>query len=185
MANRLALDTALWDQLGCLSPVAVYVVDPGAESAERVAFALAGALEALEKDLPRGEIETAAAAAITRERAEAEMRGAAVHRSEGTQWSVVLEADAEWRPAPLHRFLRVHPVTDPGALFEAIAPLAAHLAAVALEGFGDDDALAQTLAIFGASRVCRPGRMQAPPLGWHHDGRPLLLPLARIGDLET
>ncbi len=44
VAARLALDVALWDQLGCLSPIAVYVV--GEDAADRVAAALARALAA-------------------------------------------------------------------------------------------------------------------------------------------
>jgi hypothetical protein len=210
LAGRLALDTALWDQLGCLSPVAVYAVDPTGEGASRLAAALADALASVEKDLPRGSVPIEAAAAIARERSLAEMRTTqadrrsarsepkaseggppqgwpvSVYRSPGTAWSVVLEADAAPRAAPLHRFLRVHPVAERGELTEALSPLSPHLAAVAVEGFEVDEerALVRVLAELGASRVCRPGALQAPPLDWHRDGLPLLLPLARICDLE-
>ncbi len=71
-AERLALDVALWDQLGCLSPVCVYVSDAGA--ADRVAEALAAALAQAETRWPRGAVEPAAAAAISHERAEADRR---------------------------------------------------------------------------------------------------------------
>jgi hypothetical protein len=85
----------------------------------------------------------------------------------------------------LNRFLRVHPVEDPEALLAAVRPLAAHLAGVALAGFGAiQDAVARGLADLGASRLCRPGELQSPPLAWHHDGRPVLLPFARFTDLE-
>ncbi|RIL03509.1 MAG: hypothetical protein DCC71_14950, partial [Proteobacteria bacterium] len=59
-------------------------------------------------------------------------------------------------------------------------------AAVAVAGFGPaTPALAGALANLGASRVCAPGALQAPPLDWPRDGRPVLLPLARFHSLEA
>lgn len=189
-ARALALDVALWDQLGCLSPVSVHVVDARPGGADRFAVALAGALGELEARLPRGRLDVASAAAFARERAEAEMRAAAgravrVIGGPDAPFAVVLEDDPSPRPAPLHRFVRVHRVADDDRLRDALAPLGPHLAAVATAGFGlHEPRVAQALAELGASRVCRPGRLQAPPLGWHHDNQPVLLPLARFTDVE-
>ncbi len=186
----LALDVALWDQQGCLSPLALYVVGGDAKAPDRAAEALARALEEIEARLPRGRGEPAAAALAVHERAEAEMRAAggapvAVHASDGTRWTVVREADARFRRAPLDRFVRVHPVADPDGLLDALAPLAPHLAAVGCAGLGARaDALVPALAGLGASRVCPLGTLQAPPLGWCHDGRGVLAPLARLCDRE-
>jgi hypothetical protein len=70
-------------------------------------------------------------------------------------------------------------------LLAALRPYAAHLAGVALAGFGAArDAVVRGLADLGASRLCRPGELQSPPLAWHHDGRPVLVPLARFTDRE-
>lgn len=190
-AEGLALDVALWDQLGCLSPIAVYVADPAPAAADRIAEALARSLAKVEERLPRGRLEPAASAAIAQARAEAEMRAAAgrgvvLHASATTAWTVVREDAPLTRPAPLHRFVRVHPVRDGAGLVEALRPLGPQLAAVALDGFGADEPdLARALADLGASRLCRPGAMQSPPLAWHHDGRGVLAPLARFTDLET
>jgi hypothetical protein len=189
-AAALALDVAQWDQLGCLSPIAVWVVDPDAGAADRVAEALARGLAGVEERLPRGRVAPAAAAAIAEARAEAEMRAAAgrrvvLHASATTAWTVVREDAPAPRPSPLHRFVRVHPVRDGAGLLGALRPLGPHLAAVALEGFaGEEPDLAGALADLGASRLCRPGTMQRPPLAWHHDGRGVLAPLARFTDLE-
>lgn len=110
-------------------------------------------------------------------------RSVSVHAAPG--WTVVREADAAWRPAPLERFLRVHPLADAGELDRALAPLAAHLAGVALAGWGDrTGAVARRLIELGASRVCAPGRLQTPPLDWPQDGGPLLIPLARWAAVE-
>jgi len=188
LAERFALDVAMWDQLGCLSPIAMYVASDDALAPDRVAEALAVALGEAEERWPRGEISTAAAAEIQRERSGAEMRAAAgsrvaLHTGVGTAWTVVREDSAEFRPAPLHRFVRVHPVADVTDLTRTLAPLSLHLAAVSLDGFGPqtDDA-AHALAHLGASRVCRAGQMQSPPLDWRHDNRGVLTPLARFTD---
>jgi hypothetical protein len=81
--------------------------------------------------------------------------------------------------------VRVVPVEREADLVEALGPLGPHLAAVALAGFGRERGdVARRLAELGASRLCAPGRMQAPPLAWHQDGQGVLLPFARFADLE-
>ena len=190
-AAGLALDIALWDQLGCLSPVSVHVVDPDREAPDRVAEALAEALAAAEVRWPRGRVDPATAAAITAARDAAELRGAngrrvAVLASSGTAWTVVREDTAELRPGPLHRFVRVHPAESAERLRAALAPVSRHLAAVAVAGFGSETTgVARELAALGASRVCAPGTCQSPPLAWHHDGEGVLAPFARVSDLEV
>jgi hypothetical protein len=185
---RLALDVALWDQLGCLSPVSLYVAADGPAS-RRAAEALAGALERIEAELPRGEVSLEAAAAAAHARAEAELRGAARGGAAlfaGSAWTVVAEEDARPRPAPLHRFVRVAPAGDLAGVLEALSPHGAQLAALGAAGFGRRaDELARGAAALGASRVCPLGAMQAPPLAWCHEGQGVLLPLARLTDLET
>jgi hypothetical protein len=182
----LALDVALWDQLGCLSPLAVHVASADRSAAARVAEALADALAVAESRWPRGAVAADVAAAITRERAEAEMRGAPLFASRGTEWSVVLEPDASRRAAPLHRFVRVSPKRDVDAALAALRPLGARLQGVALAGFGGaHDEVAAALAELGASRVCAPGALQSPPLAWPRDNLPVLLPLARFAAIES
>jgi len=185
-ARGFALDTALWDQLGCLSPIAVYAATD-ATGCERVATALACALDAVGRELPRGEVEAGAAALFAAERAGAELRAAAgqrvaVHAARDASWAVVCESDCTPRPAPLHRFVRVHPYPAPEGLGSALAPLAGHLAGVALAGFGTAQAGVEAdVRAVGASWVCRPGELQSPPLGWPRDGLAPLGSLVRIG----
>jgi hypothetical protein len=191
LAERLAVDIALWDQLGCLSPIAVFAVDPEPSHATELGEALAVALADAETNWPRGSIDASAAHAIAQQRAEAELRRAAgravaVHVSDSTAWTVVVEDGTELRPAPLHRFIRVIPVRHLEGLLDAIRPLGPHLAAVAIEGFGAEaNQLASALAELGASRVCAPGSLQSPPLDWRHGGRGVLAPLARFSDIEA
>jgi hypothetical protein len=185
-ARGLALDTALWDQLGCLSPVAAYVCGD-ADACRRVGEALARALEQVERELPRGAVDPRAAVLFAHERAGAELRIAAgqpvaLHAAADASWAVVCEPDAAPRPAPLHRFVRVHRLTAPDQLGAALGPLAAQLAGVAVAGFGRAEAeVAISLRRLGASRVCAPGELQSPPLDWPRDGLPALGSLVGFG----
>jgi hypothetical protein len=189
-AERLAEDVALWDQLGCLSPVAVFVADGDGSQAEAVAAELAAALAELEQRWPRGPVSPETAAAIRMQRDEAEMRAASgapvrLHRGDGSSWTVVAEADSRIRPSPLHRFVRVHPVGGVRELLQALEPVGRHLACVGVGGFADRrPVLVSGLCHLGVSRICPLGAMQAPPLSWCHDNQGVLLPLARLSDAE-
>jgi hypothetical protein len=82
--------------------------------------------------------------------------------------------------------VRVQPVGDVAGVLGALAPYGPHLAALGVAGFAAHATeLARGAAALGASRVCPLGTLQAPPLGWCHDGQGVLLPLARLADLET
>jgi hypothetical protein len=186
-AGALALDVALWDQSGCLSPVALYVLG-GERIPAAVLERLAAAFERIGERLPAGRADARAAAALAVERATAELRAAAepgLALALGRGFSLVAETDAGFRGSPLQRFLRIHPVSGPDALLAALAPLAPHLAAVGVAGLGGlAGRIAPELAALGASRICPLGRMQAPPLAWCHDQPGVLLPLARLLDAE-
>lgn len=184
-AAALAMDVSLWDQLGCLSPVAVYLLGTRGRVPEITLESFANAFTNIEKTLPRGRVALQAASDWAAERDAAELRAASgkgVALRTGAGFTVVAEADAAWRGSPLHRFLRIHPVPDLESLEAALHPIAPHLAAVGVAGL--DEAARRALARSGASRICPLGRMQAPPLAWCHDGRPWLLPLARLCELE-
>jgi hypothetical protein len=189
-AGRLAEDVALWDQLGCLSPVAAFVASRDRSGVEAFAAKLAAALAELEVRWPRGPVSPQTAAVIRNERDEAEMRAAAgapvrLHRGEGSSWTVVAEVDSRIRPSPLHRFVRVHPVSGVPELLEALEPVGRHLACVGLGGFADHRAeLVAGVSQLGVSRVCPLGAMQAPPISWCHDNQGVLLPLARLSDVH-
>lgn len=191
IATGLALDVARWDQSGCLSLAAVYLVGLDASARQDVAEALADALEALSTELPRGALEPEIRVAIANERAAARMRlgegrGAAF---EGPDYTVLLETDAQHRPAPLGRFVRLLPVASLSDLFRTLEPFAGHLSNVCLEGFETSDSALSPATIpgdaaawdhLGVSRFTDAGRLQTPPVDWPHDGSPVFGPLARF-----
>ena len=174
-AAGIALDTALWDQLGCLSPVALFVL--GARSVpDAVLESLTRAFEELDRTLPRGRVSLEARARTSQARDEAELRATsdpAIRLVRGEGFTLVAEAEPRLRASPLHRFLRIHALPEPGALIDALRPAAAHLAGVATAGL-PDPTLAKALARLGASRIAPAGRLQAPPLGWRRENRPVL-----------
>jgi hypothetical protein len=191
LARALALDVASWDQLGCLSPILVHVVGRDRTAGTRVAEALAHALSDEAVRIPRGDVPLEAAAAIAQERASAEMRAASGRAvqllSAGNRgFTVVLEDEPALRAAPLHRFVRVHAVGSLEETSGALRPLAGRIAGIALAGFSGharDEAVRMAVTL-GASRICAPGTLQSPPLGWHHEGEGVLLPFVRLTDDE-
>ena len=187
-AAAVARDVALWDQLGCLSPVALYVL--GVERVpDAVLAALVTAFEDAAQRWPRGRVPAQASARIAAERDTAELRAAAgadVRIRGGRDFTLVAEPGAEFRGSLLYRLLRLHPVATAAQLLTALAPLGPHLAGVGVAGLGSPaGALAADLAALGAARICSLGTLQAPPLGWCHDQPGVLLPLARLSDVEA
>ena len=199
-ARGFALDVARWDQSGCLSPVVIYLVDVPVDTAKRLTRAIANALESLDREMPRGSIDPARSIDATNERSSARMRSGVdeVLIVEGDGHTIILEMDATPRPAPLGRFLRLHPVESPAALERVLRPFHGHLSNAAIAGFppskptsGDDRgrtsppntkdrAIVELLVRAGVSRVTSPGAMQTPEVDWPHDGLPLFGALARF-----
>jgi acyl-CoA reductase-like NAD-dependent aldehyde dehydrogenase len=173
LAGRIAMDVALHDQRGCLSPHAVYV------DGDRRAFAdrLAEALDALAVSLPPGPLEVEERAAHRAAVAEAEWAGATVRA--GVGGTVLVAGDRTPLAAPGRRTVWIRPL---GSLRDMIPPHAVECVGVA--GLQLD---VETLRKLGVARVCAPGRMQRPRLSWPRGQRaPLrtLLGLPGAPELE-
>ena len=187
-ARRLALDAALWDGRGCLSPSWAVAVDSPRGRAAELARALASALEELEEELPRGRLDAAEAAELVELRARAAVReGTRLEMAAGAStWTVALESGDVRPPPGIFRFVSVVPVPDLESLGGFCAPLAPQLSCIGHAGFGiERPRLAELAAAAGVSRLCPLGRMQLPPLDWNHDGQPPLRPLVRWLDQES
>ncbi len=183
-AHKVAYDVALYDQQGCLSPQLIYVKEGGDVTPKEFAALLATGLAHWQTELPRGPVSPEVSTAIRRARDEAEWQALAgkdvvLHASpNGTDWTVVYDADPTFVQSPLYRTIRVKPLRDIaqlGGILEAWRP---YLEAVGVAAGPERTAtLADTLVALGVSRVCPIGTMQRPPLSWRHGGRP------RVGDL--
>lgn len=185
-AGELALDLALWDGRGCLSPAYVLVQDAPAGRAEALAAALADALERCERELPRAKLDPAEEAGIREWRAAVALEpDGRLWMPESTAWTVALERRSSLPSPGALRFARVVPFGDLDELAERCLGLSPHLSCVGQSGFGERVAQLEAIAASaGASRVCPLGRMQLPPIDWNHDGLSPLRPMLRLTDVE-
>jgi len=185
----IARDVSLWDQLGCLSPLALYAVGWRWQERAGLLDALAGELAELALRWPLGRVPADARASRANELATCELRSAAsgdveLRRDSTGSWALLAERDSTFRGSPLYRAPRVHFVSDLAEIEASLAPVARHLACAGLVGFVAEQRaeIDRLLLGLGASRLCPAGEMQAPPISWCHDGMPVLLPIARLAD---
>ena len=187
-ARRAALDAAIYDGRGCLSPAFVLAEDEPRGRARDFAAALAAALERASLELPRAKPGAAEELAVRELRARIAMgEGSRAWLSPGsTDWGVLLAPEGI-RPAPgLLRNLPVIPVRGLEGLATWSRGLAPHLSSIGHAGWGARaPALAGIAAAAGAARVCPLGELQFPGPEWRHDGLDPLRPLLRYVDVDT
>lgn len=191
VAEKATADISAWNQRGCLSPHVIYVEDGGPVTAEAFAALLAGQLEAAEKKRPRGSLKTGDAAAIATRRSFYEVRAAHSLETkmwaslESTAWTVIFENDPRFQASCLNRFIYIKAATDLTHALQGAELVRDKVSTVGLScTAAQAPELARHLAHWGVRRICPLGRMQDPPLGWRHDGRPPLGDLVIWTDWE-
>ncbi|MFB6350236.1 MAG: acyl-CoA reductase, partial [Bradymonadaceae bacterium] len=170
----------LWHQSGCFSLRAVLFGGPD-DRREAFVGQLAEAIEDWEQRLDARPTDPDIVARRTQAHNAAEFDGRAV--GEGFGW--VEPTDAPFRgdtPAP--HVVTCHPVDDPADLDECLDLPPHHLQGVAVAEAGGADVWVDRLADLGATRICAPGDLQAPPGDWLHDGRPNVLDWLRVTSLD-
>jgi hypothetical protein len=183
LAAAAAVDIALYDQLGCLSPQALYVV--GAETSRRREFVdcLGEALDEAEARWPRGELGEAEAVAIRRLRDEYEWRalgGAHVSVRTGKGWTILEDQTPGFRTSALHRTIFVHPLEEVGDLRIALGECLPRVECVGMGPWPDAET-ARSLAALGVPRVAALGRMQEPGLDWRQGGMDPMAGIISVG----
>ncbi len=172
-ARACAVDVLTYDQLGCLSPQAVYV--PPKTDFETLGRKLAVALEAQWGAMAQKPARTLAIAArIAEARDMALARG---HRvwlppRKHLGWTLIHDPDPAFQPSPLHGVIYLRPVAESG-LRAALASVAGRISTLGIVG-RISSPLEVAFINLGVSRFSAAGRMQFPPLTWHHDGRATL-----------
>ncbi len=190
MVSEVAGAVAFFDQRGCVSPHVIFVEEGGAATPGGFARELADALGRMEGSLPGGTLDASEAAALHQLRGTAELlaasgSGAALYHGGAAAWTVVFDPRAELDAACVGRVVRVRPVADALAVAARLAPLRGHLQTVGVAGCeGRLEALAESLARIGVSRVAPFSAVPFPPPWWHHDGEGPLTALLRRTDLE-
>jgi hypothetical protein len=186
-AEQAATDIALFDQRGCLSPHLYYVEEGGAVSPVEFAQWLAQALYVASYQLPKGVTSSAEAAQIQQLRGAIPLKGGKVFPSpSGVDWTVLYDPDPQFSISPLARTIWIKPVADLSEIAGYLESIRPYLQAVGIAIPQERQAeVILSLARMGVNRICAIGKMQKPPLTWHHDGRFRLLDLLRFVDWEN
>jgi acyl-CoA reductase-like NAD-dependent aldehyde dehydrogenase len=196
-AAACALQVALFDQQGCLSPQIVLVEESDRAVTERFVAAVMAELARLQGTLPRAPLSLPEATAGWRHLEHARWRaqeGAAlaVHADPLGRFSVICDRTGVLPTTPLNRHLILVPVA---ALAAAGTTLRSITGCVEAVGYAGPEArLTEAVAVAvacEAPRLCPLGRLQRPPFGWRQSGHARLgcfaapaepLPAARAAD---
>ncbi len=179
-------DVATFDQQGCLSPHTIFVKERSNFTAENYAQRLARALSQFEKNTPRGPLTISEANTIRTLREETAFRAAngeplVLLASMDTAWTVIVDRTDRLALSPGNRVVFVKPLTR-----DVSSQLAAHRTHLSTCGIWPANAGNRDLAsALGFTRICAIGKMQQPPIDWHHDGQQVLAPLVRWVDFEA
>ncbi len=83
------------------------------------------------------------------------------------------------------KMVSVRPIKNLNNISKILMPCRKYLQAVSLEAdAGQRTKIAEELSRLGVNRICRAGRMQCPPITWHHDGKWNLASWVHWTDLE-
>jgi len=183
-ARASAIDVLTYDQLGCLSPQAIYL--PPDADLEKLGEKLARALEIewhRQSKKPARPLGTRARIAEARDVAYALGHRVWLPASRHLGWTLIHDSIATFIPSPLHGviYLRISP---PEELGENLASVRGRISTVGVAGTSSSMKWREAFLELGVSRFCPAGRMQFPPLSWHHDGRAVLGELATWIDDE-
>jgi len=177
-----AIDVLTYDQLGCLSPQAIYV--PPETNVEALGEKLAQALETEWQALvqkPARPLSVTARIAEARDVAFA--RGHRVWMPQHLGWTLIFDPDPAFTPSPLHGVIVLRRCAE-AKLKNALAVVTGRISTVGVAG-RLSSRLENDFLSLGVSRFCPAGRMQFPPLTWHHDGRQTLAELVTWIDVEA
>jgi hypothetical protein len=188
-ARACAIDILTYDQLGCLSPQAIYV-PPGTDF-EALGRKLATALENHWRTIqckPARPLSVAARIAEARDLAQALDHRVWLPPKKHLGWTIIHDPDPTFQPSPLHGVIYLRQTAE-SKLAAALAPIARRLSTIGLMSpmrpiSKKQSRLEKVFLSLGVSRFCPAGRMQFPPLTWHHDGRAPLGDMVRWIDIE-
>ena len=182
-ARACAIDILTYDQLGCLSPQAIYL--PRDANITKFSAALAEALEDEWRTLhskPKRGLGVAALVQEARDLARAQGHDIWLPASRHLGWTVIHDPNPVFKPSPLHGVIYLRPVLI-GKLAAALKPVAGRISTVGVVGRLSPPDREMFLKL-GVTRFCRAGQMQFPPLTWHHDGRPSISDLVTWSEVE-
>ncbi|HYB98159.1 MAG TPA: acyl-CoA reductase [Candidatus Limnocylindrales bacterium] len=189
--DGFATDIVMYEGMGCLTPHVIFV-EGDEKRGKRLARLLGIALSRYEALYPRIPREMALEARRRSFLDAAEMMAARdrddiLQRGRGDAFVVHYHRDAPVVIGPGLRCIVVATVEDRADLYDRLRRSHAPLAAVGLGLETDHPAypdLAHSLESLGATLICAPGQMQAPPIAWAQDGHRRLADLLEWRTVE-
>ncbi len=182
--QAIAHDICIYDQMGCLSPQAIYLERGSATKS--FCAALADAMQCEIARLPEPVRTPAELGRIAESLDLARALGQPVWPVGGefdaVAGAVILDKNPAFQFSCLHRTVTVHEVT-PRQIPRALALVKGKISTLGVLG-KLPSGLRESLIDLGVKRFCPEGRMQHPPLIWHHDGAPAISGLVRWADDE-
>jgi hypothetical protein len=183
-ARACAVDILTYDQLGCLSPQAIYV-PPQTDFAalgQKLERALETHWQALEKK-PARTLSVAAKISEARDLAHALGHRVWLPPKRHLGWTVIHDPDPAFQPSPLHGVIYLRQASE-STLAKALASVAGKISTIGVAG-EISPRCEKVFLDLGVTRFCPAGRMQFPPLTWHHDGGAPLAELVTWVDWEN
>jgi hypothetical protein len=189
LAARVALDVAMYDQQGCLSPQQVYLAGDVASAGEFAQF-LGDGLAKRQAEWPSPQREVGQALAIRRAREAHRIRRIiapnkrrwlsddATEPADRFGWTLLGSDDSRLAAGPGGRTVFLTRVDSLEEALDAIQPSGDLIQGVAIHsGRGGDSFDRIATALREQMKIpycCRPGELQRPPFGWRNDNiRPL------------
>jgi hypothetical protein len=175
IADAAAVDVALYDQLGCLSPQSIYTVAGTSERRRDFVEALSRSLDEAERRWPPGDLPQGQALAIRRLRDEYEwraIRGEAVSVRHGggvESWTIIDDRASAFQPSPLHRTIFVRHIDSLAALASTLGAWLPRTESAGMAPWPDAEAR-EVVSALGIPRLAPLGAMQSPDLGWRQGG---------------
>jgi hypothetical protein len=155
-AQGVALDAVMYEGRGCLTPRTVFVEQEALAETSRRAFIDNAELSALSDT------------------------ESVILRGPGDVWCVGFGTATNVGPGPGHRCVRVVATANRRATLKHLSSMETPPAGIAIAGEAVSAATKDFCEI-GATRVCKTGELQQPPLYWEQDGRQRLAELLSTG----
>lgn len=184
-ARAIALDTAAYDQRGCLSPHVVWVRRGGVVGARKLAELIHQALAVLDHELPRGPVPAEVGATQMQWRGVAAVMGD-LFEGAGHAVAYLGGSTGEVRLGPGWRNLLVLECDGPEAAAKRLGAYGVHLKAVGVAcDEAERDILVASLPPPSCPGVCPVGRMQTPTVDGFSEGMSEIDSLLRWVTIES
>lgn len=180
LLEKVADDICAYDQLGCLSPQAIYLAKG---SNVRSFCSLLAKTLASRPHPSRSSMQNLQIASLVRTtRATFPNTHTWTPKNGGTDWTIFQHRSPRFQPSCGYRTIHVHEVSIP------LLPIALNSVRGQISTVGTtqtlDPVAEKHFLDLGVKRFCPVGRCQRPSPYWHHDGRPQLADMVRWADFE-